>query len=364
MYLRLQLPRLFVWLTIFFGGMAPLATGCAQRPEPAAESNPQASDQQASESAKKSTDSARSTSAEHDQPVPVTARPEKIAAEHLPNAYRIHPKVISGGLPDGEAGFQELESLGVKTVITVDGAQPDVELARKHGMRYVHLPHSYDGIPENRARELAKAVRDLDGPIYIHCHHGKHRSPAAAAVACVSAGLLAPEAAKSVLETAGTSANYRGLYQSAESARQLESRLLDELEAEFPETAPVPPMAEAMIGIEHVHDHLNAIAANNWQKLAKHPDLDPAHEALLLREHYTELMRTDAAQAEPEGFQKLLAEGEAAAQSLEDAVRAWQAGDSDDTAISAKSALERVSANCKACHQTYRDVPLGEKSKQ
>lgn len=295
---------------------------------------------------------------------PLDSQVEKLSVEHLPNAYRIHPKVISGGLPDGDAGFAELKALGVKTVISVDGAKPDVEQAKKHGMRYVHLPHGYDGIPEARAKELAKAVRDLEGPVYIHCHHGKHRSPAAAVVACVSAGLIPPDGATSILHAAGTSPNYRGLYQSAESARTFEKKLLDELEAEFPAVAPIPPMAEAMIGIEHAHDHLKAFAMNDWRKLEKHPDLEPAHEALLLREHFTELMRTEAAQSESEGFQKLLAEGETAAQSLEDAVRAWQENETPEAAASAKLALETVNKNCAACHKTYRDVPLGEKSKK
>src|SRR4051812_16326485 len=73
--------------------------------------------------------------------------PEEIDAPHLPNAYRVHARVISGGLPDGEAAFRELEALDVKTIISVDSAAPDVELAAAHGMRYVHLPHGYDGIP-------------------------------------------------------------------------------------------------------------------------------------------------------------------------------------------------------------------------
>src|SRR5262245_42817749 len=110
---------------------------------------------------------------------PSTAKPEKLAVEHLPNAYRITDKVISGGLPEGDAAFQELADLGVKTVISVDGMKPDVETAKKHGLRYVHLPHGYDGVPSERVLELAKAVRELPGLIYIHCHHGKHRSPAA-----------------------------------------------------------------------------------------------------------------------------------------------------------------------------------------
>ncbi|MEZ6069075.1 MAG: hypothetical protein R3C10_02145 [Pirellulales bacterium] len=146
---------------------------------------------------------------------PTTATPRRKRA-HLPNAVQLHPRVISGGLPEGDAAFAELEQLGVKTIISVDGAKPDVQAAARHGLRYVHLPHGYDGIPEERGRELAKAVRELDGPIYIHCHHGKHRSPAAATVACVSTGLLPANEAVAVLKLAGTSPNYRGLYESAE----------------------------------------------------------------------------------------------------------------------------------------------------
>lgn len=340
-----SLLRLITGPALLLGGLGLLALGCARESQPpAAESKPEAA--------------APAPTAQSATP------PEKLAVEHLPNAYRIHPKVISGGLPEGDEAFDELKSLGVKTVISVDGAKPDVEIAKKYGMRYVHLPHGYDGVPELKAKELAKAVRDLEGPIYIHCHHGKHRSPAASAIACVSAGLISADSAKSILQAAGTSPNYRGLYQSAESARELDSKLLDEMEADFPEVAPIPPMAEAMIGIEHAHDHLKAFAAADWQKLAKHPDLDPAHEALLLREHFTELMRTDAARSESAGFQKLLAEGETAAQSLEDAVRAWQASATPEAAASAKAALESVNKNCAACHKTYRDVPLGEKSKK
>jgi len=246
--------------------------------------------------------------------------PEKLADERLHNAVRLHKKVISGGMPD-EASFQALQELGVKTIISVDGAQPDLELAHRYGMRYVHLPHGYDGISEERARELAKAVRDLDGPIFIHCHHGKHRSPAAAAVACVSAGLLEPGQSLAVLRMAGTSENYRGLYDSAEAASRVDDALLDALVVEFPETADVPPMADAMVGVEHAHDHLTEIKEAGWLSPPSHPDLEPDHEALLLREHFTELLRTDDVTSQPEEFQQLLRESETAARQLEEALR-------------------------------------------
>ncbi len=289
--------------------------------------------------------------------------PQKLATSRLPNAIRLHARVISGGQPDGEAAFRELKELGVKTVVSVDGARPDVELARKYGLRYVHLPHGYDGIPQERAQELAKAVRDLEGPIYIHCHHGKHRSPAAATVACVSAGLIEPSAALSVLKTAGTSENYRGLYRSAESARKLDDALLDALQAEFPETAKLPPLAAAMVALEQTHDHLQQISAAGWERPQAHPDLDPPHVALMLREHFTEMLRTDAVKTEPGKFQELMRDSETAAKELEEALMARSAGKLGSPAPQALGkSFNRVTKNCTTCHQQFRDVPLGEKA--
>lgn len=285
--------------------------------------------------------------------------PVRMTAKHLPNPVQIHSRVISGGLPQGEAAFQELSELGVKTIISVDGAKPDVTTARKFGLRYIHLPHGYNGIPEKRVKELAKAVRDLEGTIYIHCHHGKHRSPAAASVACVTAGLLPASAALLALELAGTSHNYRGLYRSAEQARRITARELDELEVGFREVVDVPPMAEAMVVLEHTHDHLKLIQQAGWETPAEHPDLDPAHEALLLREHFTELLRTDEVKQQTRDFRKLLERSEADARQLHAELRQWQQRSDRATPPSILSRFEgRIAENCRDCHQAFRDTPL------
>jgi protein tyrosine phosphatase (PTP) superfamily phosphohydrolase (DUF442 family) len=293
---------------------------------------------------------------------PLNAKPEKLVAQHLPNPVRVHEKVISGGLPEGDAAFAELAALGVKTVISVDGAKPDVAAAEKHGLRYVHLPHGYDGIPDERAALLAKAVRDLPGPIYIHCHHGKHRSPAAAVVGCIGAGLITEDSALAVLELAGTSPNYRGLYQAAEDTQRIDKAKLDALPNDFPATVDPSPLAEAMVHLELTHDHIQALAANNWQMIATKPDLDAAHEALLLREHYTEMLRTDEVLAQDAEFVARMREGETLAQTLETELAAWSKnGRKNPVTAEAGIVLERVSQNCKACHQQFRDVPLSEK---
>jgi protein tyrosine phosphatase (PTP) superfamily phosphohydrolase (DUF442 family) len=288
---------------------------------------------------------------------PTPTKIELLTLKHLPNPVRVHEKVISGGLPEGDAAFEELKQLGIKTIITVDGAKPDVATAKKFGLRYVHLPHGYDGVPEARAQELAKAVRDLPGPIYIHCHHGHHRSPAATAVACVGAGLIDHDAARLVLQVAGTSEAYRGLFQSVDAAHAFEKHLLDELQADFPPIAKLPAMAEAMVEIEHIHDRLKAIEKAGWQTPADQPALVPDHEALLLREQFTEMLRTKELASRPEAFRELVQEGEGASLALEEALKSGGVTNEEASRL-----LAAVSKNCKTCHQRFRDVPLKEKA--
>jgi protein tyrosine phosphatase (PTP) superfamily phosphohydrolase (DUF442 family) len=114
-------------------------------------------------------------------PPPPAIEPTPLSVASLPNAFRVSERIYSGGNPDDERGFAALAKLGVKTAISVDGARPDVETARRFGIRYVHLPFGYDGIPKDRIAELAKCAATMQGPLYIHCHHGKHRGPAAVA---------------------------------------------------------------------------------------------------------------------------------------------------------------------------------------
>ncbi len=118
------------------------------------------------------------------------------AGEHpgLHNVINFSDQLINGSAPEGDRGFDSLKALGIKTIICVDGATPDAARAEARGMRYVHLPIGYDGIDETEGLKLIRAIRDLPQPIYIHCYHGVHRSPAAAAAS--SAGLNRTRKAK------------------------------------------------------------------------------------------------------------------------------------------------------------------------
>ena len=110
---------------------------------------------------------------------------EKLDIEGVQNAYRLSPRIITGGQPDTEAGFAELQKLGVKTIISVTDATPDEETARRYGIKYVHVPMDYEGVsPEQRAKILSAATETSE-PVYIHCNSGRNRGATAAAICLI-----------------------------------------------------------------------------------------------------------------------------------------------------------------------------------
>lgn len=268
----------------------------------------------------------------------------------LPYAFRITDKLLAGAQPEGDEGFAALRDLGIKTIISVDGAAPDVETAKKFGLRYVHLPIEYSGVTPAQGRAIAKAIAELPGPIYLHCHHGKHRSAAAAAVGCVFNGTLPPERAESVLQTLGTGANYKGLWQAARDARPLDPATFSAIHVTYVPVAKIPDLADAMVKVDQRTDLLKLVQKAGWKTPADHPDLDPAHEGLQLQELLHEIGRTHDATSKPEDFRRHLTAADEAA----DALRATLSATPIDTAA-ADAAMKRVTTSCLDCHKVYRD---------
>jgi protein tyrosine phosphatase (PTP) superfamily phosphohydrolase (DUF442 family) len=239
--------------------------------------------------------------------------PTALQADGLHNVFRVTPRIYSGSGPEGPKAFATLARLGIKTIISVDGARPNVDAARKAGLAYVHIPIGYNGIPRERVLQLARAVKDLPGPFYIHCHHGKHRGPAAAAVAqlCADDQCKVGDALK-LLKEAGTDPRYKGLYESVE---KLARPTAMELAAAPPlvETVKAAAFTQSMVNIDHHFDHLKLSRKAGWKAPKEHPDIDPPHEALQLLEQHRELRRQPAMLKKPADFLAWLREGETAA---------------------------------------------------
>jgi protein tyrosine phosphatase (PTP) superfamily phosphohydrolase (DUF442 family) len=277
---------------------------------------------------------------------------EPVEAKGVHNVLRLSERLYSGSSPEGDEGFAALRDLGIRTIISVDGARPDVERARKYGLRYVHLPIGYDGVPEEQAWRIARAVRDLPGPVYIHCHHGKHRGPAAAATAmlCLDASCPA-EAAIAVMRKAGTDPRYTGLYAAPEHVRRPSREDLDRLPSDFPEVAEVSGLAQAMVRLDERWDRLKELRAAGWKVPPNHPDLDPRHEALQLAEQYREIARLpEVKERRSEEFRRWLADAEKNAAELEALLR---------RGAPVETQFQQAGADCARCHARYRDLPQG-----
>ena len=83
-------------------------------------------------------------------------------------------------------------------------------------------------------------------------------------------------------------------------------------------------------------------------ELSSNPDLDPAHEALLLKELFRELLRSPAVEKRGYDFKTRLAE-------VEQAVDAFQLSVSPVVEAKASDAYRRINEACAACHQAHRN---------
>ena len=272
------------------------------------------------------------------------SRPYLIENGSLENLLRVSKMIYSGGQPQGAESFEALTRLGVKTVVSVDGAAPDVETAFAHGLRYVHIPMGYDGVEDDAGRSLARLVREAEGPFYVHCHHGLHRAPVAAAIASIAAGTASSVEARDILLVAGTSVDYGGLWRAVEVYRSPAS------DAELPElveVAQVNSFAAAMAAVDRAYDNLKLCRDAGWTAPDDHPDLVPSQEALMLREGLRESVRTLDGDGDSE-LRKWLTEAEATARALETSLQR-----SSFDASTTK--FEAVVESCTRCHAKYRD---------
>ena len=258
--------------------------------------------------------------------------------------------VVSGSTPEGDEGFATLRCLGIKTIISVDGAAPDVERAAAHGLRYVHIPIQYNGIEPDARMKIVRAMRELEGPFYVHCHHGLHRGPAAAAYGLVACGKLAPDKGVAFLHEAGTSESYPGLYTLVYEARYVSDRdlaiAIGDGRARLVPVAKVDGFVETMAAIDQSWDHLELIRDAGWRTPPDHPDLVPAAEAGMLADLFRSLADKGETTDRPPDFATRMKSAHSAAQALEDAIVAG---------ADATEAMERLGAACTDCHNTYRN---------
>ena len=270
--------------------------------------------------------------------VPVEKQQPSLEIRYLTN------NVFVGGEPNGSDAFAVLKGQGIKTIVSVDGATPNVELARQYGMQYVHIPIGYDGIDSQATLSLVRVARAFKRPIYLHCHHGQHRGPAAAAVLCIADGALTNEAAQIFMQQAGTSRDYAGLWRDVAQFRPPS----DDVDLpELVEVAPVGDMAATMAKINRAFDRLKSSREMGWSIPEGDPDLVPAQLALIMREWFHELGRQPLT-GQHEGMKTGL-------QRAEDLVADLEAALHGDEVDKASDALQQLKQACVDCHTSFRN---------
>ena len=146
-----------------------------------------------------------------------TVEIEKLGLEGVRNVYRLSPRIITGGQPEGEAGFAELQKLGVKTIVSVTDATPDDETAKKYGMKYVHVPMDYEGVSPEQRKKILGAATQTSEPVYIHCNSGRNRGATAAAICLIGVERRSNEEAISWMRERGVDEEKQELYEAVRS---------------------------------------------------------------------------------------------------------------------------------------------------
>jgi protein tyrosine phosphatase (PTP) superfamily phosphohydrolase (DUF442 family) len=288
----------------------------------------------------------------HADPVPVTPvkpAPGDAHAAPIHQYKRLSDRLVMGASPETDEDFAFLAAQGVKTIVSVDGARPHADAAAKHGLRYVHIPIGYDGIPRDKQVALAKAFTEIPGTFYVHCHHGKHRGPAACMVGRLLLDKISVEEAVAELKAQGTDPRYRGLYAVP---GQFKPPTAEELAAAPPlvSVAAVVGMQAVMVEVDEAWERMKEVKKAGWLAPKDHPDIDPEHEARILAERFRELARTDDVAKRDEAFRRILKASEDAAWDLSAALKP---GSLDRKR--AAEAFDAGSSSCAKCHTAYRD---------
>lgn len=258
---------------------------------------------------------------------------------------RLDHDIWTGAAPADAAAVRTLYDAGIRTVISVD-ALPSPLAPAGVEMRRVHLPIGYDGVPATVQDALLVAWRDCPKPLYIHCHRGKHRGPAAAVTLLRRLGRIDVTEGFATLRGCGTSFAYPGLYQSMREATGVSSAMLQALERPLYEHHQIGSLTAGMAALDRSWDNVLASQRGGWQQSQRHPDAAPAVETAAVTEH----LRVIATMPHtyPQSFDRQLARVIDASTRLEAAI-------ANSDYLMAGRLVSWMDSSCIACHANHRD---------
>ena len=276
----------------------------------------------------------------------------------LHNVFVLSDSIVSGAEPQGREALEQVASMGVRTILSVDGKVPDAETAEALGMRYVHVPIQYKGIEREELLKIAKTFRELEGPFYVHCYHGKHRGPAAAAVGrVVLDGVPRDRAIAEMRQWCATSSKYEGLYAAVAAA---EIPTADETAAfgfDFEPAHTFEGLRAGMILMARTWDLVEVVDQSAWALDPEHPDVDPLQQATQLHQLFELIADQEEMASWQDDFRAWLEQGRAGSERLMRALSSCsQDGVLDaEWRAEADRAYDLVRESCTRCHAGYRN---------
>lgn len=275
----------------------------------------------------------------------------------LQNVYRLSDSILSGSEPVDEEALAQLAAWGVQTVLSVDGKVPDVEAAERQGLRYVHVPIQYKGITEDQIAQIAKTFRELEAPFYVHCFHGRHRGPAAAAIGAVAIdGIDREQAIAEMRHWCSTASKYEALYAAVATADIPSADETDVYEFDFTSAHQLGGIREAMIALTRSWDEVKLIRKNGWSPSADHPDIDPLRSATTVRDHFDACAAMDETATYADDFGEWLTASQDGMNTLVELLTDCRAaGVTEDRTERLEAAYDLVSESCLECHSVYRN---------
>lgn len=282
---------------------------------------------------------------------------EPLDVDGLHNLVFLGTQIISGAEPVGEAAFARLRRMGVRTIISVDGKVPAIELAAGYDLRYVHVPIEYKGLSQEQLLHLSKTFRELEGPFFVHCFHGKHRGPAAAALGrLVLDGIPREQAIAEMRQYSSTSPKYAGLYASIASDEVPSAEQSSLNNFDFAPAHEFAGLRANMIVAARVRDRLELALDNAWEEDSDNPDGNALQDAIQLQELLLACEATSGGR--PDDYNAWMQASLESSQMLVDALKAQaqpSAPEKESWEALAEAHYLSIERACGACHTAYRN---------
>ena len=250
------------------------------------------------------------------------------------NFQQLTPNLMVGPRPSPEQ-IEELSALGIQKVISVDALPPESSLWKK-SIRVRHMPLGYRDLPKTLQLRLARELAADPVKTYVHCHHGKHRGPAAALAALRTLNQIDQAEAMVWLDRCGV--EYQGLRDAVQDAQPESS---DEIQAAKPleEVAATRSLSRLMAEIDQVWDRLEKVPLPK-DPIARTQKEDASQLVDLFR-----LSSESAGPVEP-AYRKQMRQAIDLATELETQLQLGQ---------DAAQMRATLRASCRACHRAFRD---------